>query len=177
MGGSPETRRIVYMLDFGLARQFTNSNGEIRTPRTAAGFRGTVRYASLNAHQSKEMGRHDDLWSWFYMIVEFIMGGLPWRKLKDKDQVGQMKENYDHKIFLKYLPSEFVEILKHIEQLKYYDRPGYDHISQKLQTIILRKSIEFQENYDWEKTSDTLFLQINSKEAQAREWVCKKQKL
>jgi tau tubulin kinase len=41
------------MLDFGLARQYTNSNGEVRTPRAAAGFRGTVRYASLNAHKNK----------------------------------------------------------------------------------------------------------------------------
>ena len=28
------------MLDFGLARQYTNASGEVRTPRTAAGFRG-----------------------------------------------------------------------------------------------------------------------------------------
>ncbi|CAD5113724.1 DgyrCDS2889 [Dimorphilus gyrociliatus] len=163
MGKTPETKRIVYMLDFGLARQFTNNKGDIRAPRTAAGFRGTVRYASINAHQSREMGRQDDLWSWFYMVVEFVMGGLPWRKLKDKDQVGHMKEKYDHKTFLKYLPSEFVDILKHIEQLKYHDKPDYDHISEKLQSILLRKSISFQESYDWENTSGTLLLQVNNK--------------
>lgn len=32
----------------------------------------------------QEMGRHDDLWSLFYMLVEFLVGQLPWRKLKDK---------------------------------------------------------------------------------------------
>ncbi len=32
----------------------------------------------------QEMSRRDDLWSVFYMIVEFAQGGLPWRKLKDK---------------------------------------------------------------------------------------------
>ena len=41
------------MLDFGLARQYTNQNGEVRPPRAAAGFRGTVRYASVNAHKNK----------------------------------------------------------------------------------------------------------------------------
>jgi len=41
------------MLDFGLARQYTNQNGEVRAPRAAAGFRGTVRYASINAHKNK----------------------------------------------------------------------------------------------------------------------------
>jgi tau tubulin kinase len=53
-------------------------------PRPVAGFRGTVRYASVNAHKNKEMGRHDDLWSLFYMLVEFMVGQLPWRKIKDK---------------------------------------------------------------------------------------------
>ena len=51
------------------------------------------------------MGRHDDLWSLFYMLVEFLTGQLPWRKIKDKEQVGIMKEKYDHSQFLKCLPS------------------------------------------------------------------------
>lgn len=41
------------MLDFGLARQYTTVLGEVRPPRAAAGFRGTVRYASINAHKNK----------------------------------------------------------------------------------------------------------------------------
>ncbi|CAD1475881.1 unnamed protein product, partial [Heterotrigona itama] len=68
MGRLPHTSKLVYMLDFGLARQFTTGTGEVRPPRSAAGFRGTVRYASVNAHKNKEMGRHDDLWSLFYML-------------------------------------------------------------------------------------------------------------
>jgi tau tubulin kinase len=53
------------------------------------------------------MGRHDDLWSLYYMLIEFVTGQLPWRRIKDKEQVGQMKDKYDHGIFLKSLPSEF----------------------------------------------------------------------
>ena len=34
-------------------------------------------------------GRHDDLWSLFYMLVEFANGQLPWRKIKDKEQVSE----------------------------------------------------------------------------------------
>lgn len=87
MGRLPNNCRKVYMLDFGLARQYTTGTGEVRAPRAAAGFRGTVRYASINAHRNREMGRHDDLWSLFYMLVEFVNGQLPWRKIKDKEQV------------------------------------------------------------------------------------------
>ena len=49
--GSGDPRK-VYMLDFGLSRQYTNQHGEIRAPRPVAGFRGTVRYASVNAHKN-----------------------------------------------------------------------------------------------------------------------------
>lgn len=44
MGRLPYNSRRVYMLDFGLARQYTTGTGEVRCPRAAAGFRGTVRY-------------------------------------------------------------------------------------------------------------------------------------
>ena len=37
------------------------------------------------------------MWSLFYMLVEFANGQLPWRKIKDKEQVGLMKEKYDHR--------------------------------------------------------------------------------
>lgn len=53
MGRTPSTSKHVFMLDFGLARQYLNAKGEIRSPRSAAGFRGTVRYASLTAHKNK----------------------------------------------------------------------------------------------------------------------------
>ena len=32
---------------------------KVRPARAAAGFRGTVRYASINAHKNKEMGQSD----------------------------------------------------------------------------------------------------------------------
>lgn len=86
------------MLDFGLARQYTTGTGEVRCPRAAAGFRGTVRYASINAHRNREMGRHDDLWSLFYMLVEFVNGQLPWRKIKDKEQVHKFLQNTIHNV-------------------------------------------------------------------------------
>ena len=53
MGRLPTTCRKVYMLDFGLARKYTNAEGGVRAARPQAGFRGTVRYASINAHKNK----------------------------------------------------------------------------------------------------------------------------
>jgi len=53
MGRLPSNSRIVFMLDFGLARKYTNAEGQVRPARPQAGFRGTVRYASVNAHKNK----------------------------------------------------------------------------------------------------------------------------
>lgn len=53
IGRTNSTMRTVYMLDFGLARLYLNAKGEIRSPRSAAGFRGTVRYAAVSAHKNK----------------------------------------------------------------------------------------------------------------------------
>jgi tau tubulin kinase len=79
--------RSVTDLSAGLSRRFIFPNGDVRPSRDQSGFRGTARYASLNSHQGRDLGRLDDLWSLFYVLVEFAVGTLPWRKLKDKDQV------------------------------------------------------------------------------------------
>ncbi|XP_063392405.1 tau-tubulin kinase homolog Asator-like [Cydia fagiglandana] len=151
IGRHPSNCRKVYMLDFGLARQYTTSNGQVRPPRAAAGFRGTVRYASINAHKNKEMGRHDDLWSLFYMLVEFVNGQLPWRKIKDKEQVGLMKEKYDHRLLLKHLPSELRQFLEHVQQLEYADSPDYCMLTALLERCCKRRGIRDTDPYDWEK--------------------------
>ncbi|XP_060844625.1 tau-tubulin kinase homolog Asator isoform X1 [Rhopalosiphum padi] len=151
-----QNSRCVFMLDYGLARQFTTANGDVRTPRTAAGFRGTVRYASLNAHKNKEMGRHDDLWSLFYMLAEFVNGQLPWRKIKDKEQVGVMKENYDHRSLLKHLPSDLRQFLEHIQSLEYADKPDYNMLTGLFERCMKRRGVKECDQFDWEKTTETV---------------------
>ncbi|KAG5884734.1 hypothetical protein JTB14_037764 [Gonioctena quinquepunctata] len=155
MGRLPYNCRKVYMLDFGLARQYTTATGEVRAPRAAAGFRGTVRYASINAHKNREMGRHDDLWSLFYMLVEFVNGQLPWRKVKDKEQVGLMKEKYDHRLLLKHLPSDLKQFLDHIQSLEYADKPDYQMLISLFERCMKRRGVKDSDPYDWEKPIQT----------------------
>ncbi|XP_016094696.1 tau-tubulin kinase 2-like [Sinocyclocheilus grahami] len=158
MGRLASTCQTCYMLDFGLARQFTNSCQEVRPPRPVAGFRGTVRYASVNAHKNREMGRHDDLWSLFYMLVEFMVGQLPWRKIKDKEQVGNMKETYNHRLMLKHLPDEFSIFLDHISNLDYYTKPDYQLLMSVFDNSMKSYNVVENDLYDWERTDseDTL---------------------
>ncbi|XP_036942434.1 tau-tubulin kinase 2b [Acanthopagrus latus] len=162
MGRLASTCRCCYMLDFGLARQFTNSSQEVRPPRPVAGFRGTVRYASINAHKNKEMGRHDDLWSLFYMLVEFMVGQLPWRKIKDKEQVGNLKETYDHRLMLKHLPSEFSTFLDHILTLDYFTKPDYELLMSVFENAMKSHNVLENDPYDWEKCDSVDMLTITA---------------
>ena len=80
--GREDTSR-VYLIDFGLARRYRSNDGTVRPARNPAGFRGTARYASIQSHKQQELGRRDDLWCLFYLLVEFrLETGLPWRKHK-----------------------------------------------------------------------------------------------
>ncbi len=99
------------------------------------------------------MGRHDDLWSLFYMLVEFTVGQLPWRKMKDKEQVGNMKEKYDHNQSLRHMPGEFRTFVEHVQHLDYYDKPDYNMLLGLFYQCMQRKGILENEPYDWEKTS------------------------
>ncbi|GMS80056.1 hypothetical protein PENTCL1PPCAC_2231 [Pristionchus entomophagus] len=156
MGRSTSNQRTVYMLDFGLARQFLNQKGEMRSPRSAAGFRGTVRYAAVTAHKNKEMGRQDDLWSLFYMLTEFIQGSLPWRKIKDKDEVGRMKENVDLNSLLEECPLELHQFALHLKTLGYMDTPDYDYLSRLLSQVERENGISQDDPFDWEINYENL---------------------
>ena len=150
IGCLPTTNHCCYILDFGLARQYTTPTGEIRQPRAVAGFRGTVRYASINAHKSVELGRHDDLWSLFYIMAEFINGQLPWRKMKDKEQVGKFKEQFDHLQLLQGTPKEIQDFLTHLQSLDYFTKPNYSSIKALFQQALECLGVKDIDPYDWE---------------------------
>ncbi|VDM52879.1 unnamed protein product [Angiostrongylus costaricensis] len=74
--GLGEKRRIVYILDFGIARKILNSKGELKAPREFVRFKwflkGTIRFASIACHRNVEMSAKDDCESWFYMLLDFL---------------------------------------------------------------------------------------------------------
>lgn len=97
------------------------------------------------------MGRHDDLWSLFYMLVEFVTGQLPWRKMKEKEQVGNLKETYDHTLFLRQLPIDFQNFLSHLQSLDYNDIPDYAMLKGLIHECLAQNGFNNTDPYDWEK--------------------------
>ena len=62
------------LFDFGLGRKITGGDGLIMKERAGVGFRGSISYASINAHDEKDLSFHDDLWSWMYILIELLTG-------------------------------------------------------------------------------------------------------
>lgn len=77
----------IYLIDFGLCTQ-------IRSKGTrATKLVGTVRYASINAHNGVGLCGKDDLESLMYVLVYLVKKSLPWCKTDDKNDVKTQKES------------------------------------------------------------------------------------
>jgi len=146
--------RKIYILDFGMARKFTNDQGVIRRPRAAAGFRGTVRYAPISCHIQRELCRKDDVEVWVYMCVELTTGNLPWKSVQDMNEVGEFKKRVRLPQFQNELfngcPREYAEILTYVDNLKYYDKPNYQQIYDLMRRAFTSQGVQ-EFPYDWEK--------------------------
>ncbi|KAK0415041.1 hypothetical protein QR680_011742 [Steinernema hermaphroditum] len=151
--------RKVYVLDFGMARKFVHDDGTIKKPRAAAGFRGTVKYAPIACHNQRELCRLDDCETWLYMQVEYTKGSLPWRNLKDMDEIGRMKRNCRGDIPLKQLyggcPREYIEIMRVIDGGRFFDEPNYQRmyalLRQAMKTMQATKEKEVKNDDDGKK--------------------------
>ncbi|KAA6366628.1 MAG: putative Tau-tubulin kinase, partial [Streblomastix strix] len=84
IGNSVETSGIFYLIDFGLCKKLQVQDGVIIKPPQNGSFRGTLRYASIQAHKMEELDRNDDLMSLLYIMIEFYVGKLPWLDVFDK---------------------------------------------------------------------------------------------
>jgi len=135
----PSLANKLYIIDFGLSRKYVGPDGEIKPPRPNAGFRGTARYASVNSHQCKELAPRDDLWSVFYVMVEFATGTLPWRNQRDRDKVGEAKKAYmTGKKLTEGLPPEFEQFMGYLLTLDYYSKPDYTLIYNLFHGLLMR---------------------------------------
>ncbi|VDP09917.1 unnamed protein product [Soboliphyme baturini] len=166
IGRSPNSRTI-YLLDFGLAREYAKLDGSHHRPRARVGFRGTVMYASVSALSNQEQSRRDDLWSWLFILLRITSGTLPWINLKHadnatyKDQIAAYaKSKYEamsnpEKMF-QDCPPEFYDIFILLKALDYYDKPDYAKITRILNACRNRecKNKPFP-GLDWEREGNT----------------------
>uniref|UniRef100_A0A0N5CF31 Protein kinase domain-containing protein n=1 Tax=Strongyloides papillosus TaxID=174720 RepID=A0A0N5CF31_STREA len=145
------TERIIYLVDFGLVREYVkiNPSGKIekRKARVKCGFRGTTKYASINAQENQEQGRCDDLISLLYCTAEFLKK-LPW-DFDDNEKVKSVKKETPTKDIFPDLP-ELASCLVYLYGLNYYVRPDYHKVFTFYKTEMDKLEVQFDDPYDWE---------------------------
>ncbi|KAI6242177.1 Tau-tubulin kinase 1 [Aphelenchoides fujianensis] len=157
--GLDAQKHVIYILDFGIARRLTNAENELKTPRAVVGFKGTVRFASLCCHSGLEMSKKDDCESWFYLLMDLVQIGLPWRKMSDKNDVKGYKEDCRKEGTRKdelyantpKCRKELAGILDYIDGLQYHDTPDYSFIYASLKEAGAKCGVKNIDGpFDWE---------------------------
>ena len=161
--------RIIYLIDFGLSKKY-------RSERTSKHIlfaltkklTGTARYASINALKGFELSRRDDLESFCYMIIFFLIKKLPWQGVKAQTQakrnrkICELKEDfniYEHK---NSIPNEFIKIFKYIKRLKFDEEPDYKMIRNAFKKILSDINYKENETFSWIKDKKVLSLKKSS---------------
>ncbi|KAH7129628.1 casein kinase 1, delta subunit [Dactylonectria estremocensis] len=144
---------ILYIIDFGLAKEFCDAEQDRRWESRA--FGGTSRYASLNNHNGREQSQGDDLESLGYVFLYFARGTLPWQGLRaatDEEKNELIKEK---KTTLRVetlcvgLPEEFATYLNYTRSLGFEDRPNYAYLRQLFRRLFKSKGFKYDNIFDW----------------------------
>ena len=156
----------LFLVDFGLSKQYVDSQGKHISFSENQGVTGTAPYASRNAHWGYELSRRDDLEAVGYLLLRF-MGELPWHKGElsgQKVEGSTDKETYQLIAAIKVkktieelcqnLPKEFALYFKHVRSLTFEQTPNYKKLLEVFRTLFVQKGYDYDYKYDWSKLQD-----------------------
>ncbi|CAI5446154.1 unnamed protein product [Caenorhabditis angaria] len=149
--GIGEHKRILYIVDFGMARKIRNDDGTFRPERTYASFRGTTRYVSITAHERKEQGFVDDIWSLFFSLCE-LSEGLSWKNLTDQDEIYLAKKIMLNRFQSRKLSRSFEAFPILLEKTERTEMPDYPKLIEILKTSC--PNFEECSEFEWDAESE-----------------------
>jgi len=166
--GRGENDSCVYLIDFGLSHKYRSSNGIHIKYEDNVPFRGTHRYASINAHMKVEQTRRDDLESLGYVLIYFLKGGLPWQNMnveknRRRQVIGEMKKNTSIKEITAGLPDVFAIYLSSVRKLRFDERPDYTSLRDLFQNNYIAHNFTQDSLYDWSLPKHTILPNENNK--------------
>ena len=160
----------IYLIDFGLVEKIKKIEEETikdENDDNYNGFVGTLTYASLSVHKREKLGKKDDLWSFFFMILDLLGENLPWRNIEGENEQALFEckkkclDEPEKYLFLKTTKNnkEIMNIFEYIKNLKIETEPDYNFIMNQL---LILKNKEIQKIiYQNEINNQILILQQN----------------
>ncbi|PAV68438.1 hypothetical protein WR25_09772 [Diploscapter pachys] len=137
---------LIYILDFGIARKITNDVGELKTPRTATKFKGTIKFAAMNCHLLRELGYKDDCESWFYQLIDLInIQDQLFYGIRCSETLGKILSYIDQQQSVFFYKSE------DLYAQWYCDKIDYFYIYQLLEAGAKECGGDINAPYDWER--------------------------
>ncbi|KAI8360022.1 putative casein kinase I, partial [Mortierella sp. GBAus27b] len=124
------------IVDFGLVAPYRDASGK-HLPNKGSGKKhkvGTARYASINIHCGREHARRDDVESVGYMLLEFMIGSLPWSGISARNsrqgwaKMKDIKENTDMDELCDGLPRGFMTYIGYTRSLRFDEEPDYEYL-------------------------------------------------
>ncbi|KAI7870291.1 kinase-like domain-containing protein [Mucor mucedo] len=153
IGANENDRNTVYLLDFGLSKYYRNGKSHIPAAKKVP-FKGTICFASVNAHKKLQQSRRDDIESLVYVIVYLMKGSLPWIDFKNNykgskhRQVLKEKEKLTSNQLCNGLEVEFAKILDYAKSLSFTQKPDYKFVQQLLDRILENNCFQDDEIFD-----------------------------
>ena len=150
---------VVYLIDFGLSKEFRDRNTHRHIPYSnAQGFIGTAVFASIRSHRGWQSGRRDDLESLAYLLIYFLRGSLPWQGLGHLDGTGhdivaKNKEQISSHELCCGLPVEFNSFLDYSRSLSFDAKPNYHHLFNLFDNLLSREGLDGPHadlTFDWD---------------------------
>jgi len=157
--GSSNKRNQVFIIDFGLAKQYRYPKTGKHIPLTEKnGFHGTPRYASVHTHEGIAPSRRDDVESLGYVLIYLLKGKLPWQavppsakretKKQKRKRIYEMKRNMPPEELCKDLPEEFALYMKISRSLRFKEAPDYEYLKNIFITLLHKLNLGSTED-DW----------------------------
>ena len=153
----PDWNYPICLIDFGLSCSYLDEDNKHLPNEKQQKFIGTMKYASHHVLEGEKPSRRDDLISWFYCMIEFLTGTLPWVYSNDKSVLAQRKKEVPKDILLDGAPRSFRIIYDHIFSLDYDEEPDYKMMKDALAEDLHLSKLKL----DWEYFGKTLVNNIS----------------
>lgn len=164
--GVGEQANLVYIIDFGLSKEFRNPDTHRHIPySTTLGLTGTPTFASINSHLGLELGRRDDLESLAYILIYFLRGSLPWQgaNVGNCDLVVENKQTISTYDLCHGVPVEFRTFLEYSRSLSFDEKPDYDYLHGLFDNLLLREGFKSNLAFNWDGSTDSQPCNVDSR--------------